>query len=96
LSVLAFVNFAALTFLRLLTRRRELAIRLSLGATRSDISLPLLIELLVVCGIATLVGIGGAQLLNTALLRRIDNARASRFTRRSSASCFASWPWRPP
>ena len=31
LSLLAFVNFAALTFLRLLTRRRELAIRLSLG-----------------------------------------------------------------
>lgn len=74
LSALAFVNFAALTFLRLLTRRRELAIRLSLGATRSDISLPLLVELLVVCSLATLVGLGGAELLNTAF--RLDPALA--------------------
>lgn len=61
LSGLAFVNFAALTMLRLLARRRELSIRMSIGATRADISWPLLVELMAVCAIAVAAGLGFAM-----------------------------------
>lgn len=63
LSGLAFVNFAALTVLRLLGRRREIIIRTSVGASRADLVWPLLVELLSVCILAVVVGFGFSFLL---------------------------------
>lgn len=53
---LAFTNFFTLTLLRLLTRQRELAIRIALGARRTDIGRWLLGELLVTAGLSLLTG----------------------------------------
>jgi putative ABC transport system permease protein len=55
---LAFTNFFTLTLLRLLTRQRELAIRIALGARKTDIGRWLLGELMVAAGLSLLAGYG--------------------------------------
>ncbi len=64
LFALAFTNFFALTLVRLLGRRREIAVRVAIGATRAHLGGWLLGELAVVVLLALVVGIGlGAVLL---------------------------------
>lgn len=58
LFALAFANFFALTLVRLLNRRRELSIRLSLGASRADLGRWLLGELTIVSAFSVLAGYG--------------------------------------
>ena len=65
LFALAFTNFFALTLLRLLDRRRELAVKVALGATRSHLAQRLLGELVTIA--VTAFAVGGA--LAWALLR---------------------------
>jgi predicted permease len=80
LFVLAFVNFFSLTLLRIFTRRRELAIKLAMGATRSDIGGWLLGELALVSGLAMAAGyfLGRIFLLllrlDPSLARLVDTA----------------------
>lgn len=64
LFALAFTNFFALTLVQLLGRRREIAVRVAVGATRAHLGRWLLGELAVVVVLALAVGIGlGAVLL---------------------------------
>ena len=69
LFALAFANFFALTFVRLLNRRRELSIRLSLGASRADLGRWLLGELTIVSALSVAAGYG-ASLLFLSILRQ--------------------------
>ncbi|MES2692221.1 MAG: ABC transporter permease [Verrucomicrobiota bacterium] len=64
LFALAFTNFFALTLVQLLGRRREIAVRVAVGATRAHLGRWLLGELAVVVVLALAVGTGlGAALL---------------------------------
>lgn len=64
LFALAFTNFFALTLVQLLGRRREIAVRVAVGATRGHLGRWLLGELAVVVALALSVGVGlGAALL---------------------------------
>ena len=75
LFALAATNFFALTLLRLLERRRELAVRVALGATTGDLGRELLAELLCVSAAAVAWGVGlGWALL--AWLKRDPNVAA--------------------
>lgn len=58
LFALAFTNFFALTLLRLLARRRELAVKVALGASRAHLGRGLLVELAVVVSGAMIAGCG--------------------------------------
>jgi predicted permease len=69
LFALAFANFFALTLVRLVNRRRELAVRLSLGASRSDMGRWLIGELLIVSVGSVASGFGLSHLFLW-LLRR--------------------------
>lgn len=64
LFALAFTNFFALTLVQLLGRRREIAVRVAVGATRGHLGRWLLGELAVVVTLSLAVGVGlGAALL---------------------------------
>lgn len=63
LFALAFTNFFALTMLRLLTRRRELAVKVAIGATRTHVARWLLGEVAIVMLLAVAAGWGLAHAL---------------------------------
>ncbi|HTB80664.1 MAG TPA: ABC transporter permease [Opitutaceae bacterium] len=70
LFALAFVNFFSLTLLRIFTRRRELAIKLAMGARRADIGRWLAGEFVLVLALALVFGHALGQALLHAL--RLD------------------------
>jgi putative ABC transport system permease protein len=70
LFALAFTNFFALTLLRLFGRKRELAVRVALGASRRDLGWLLVGELGLVCFAGLAVGYGLARAVLAAL--RLD------------------------
>ena len=69
LFALAFANFFALTLVRLVNRRRELAVRLSLGASRSDMGRWLIGELSIVSLGSVVSGFGLSHLFLWVLRR---------------------------
>ncbi|HEX3729408.1 MAG TPA: ABC transporter permease [Opitutaceae bacterium] len=88
LFALAFANFFSLTLLRIFTRRRELAIKLAMGATRCDFGRWLLGELGLLVACSVVLG----YLLSRALLwiLRLDPILA-----RMMESAQVAVGWRP-
>ena len=62
--LIACVNVAIMSLLRALVRRREISIRLAIGATRRDVIRQLLVEAAVLCALGS---IGGLVLANVGL-----------------------------
>ncbi len=62
--LIACVNVAIMSLLRALVRRREISIRLAIGATRRDVIRQLIVEAAVLCGLGA---IGGLILANIGL-----------------------------
>jgi len=62
--LIACVNVAIMSLLRALVRRREISIRLAIGATRRDVIRQLIVEAAVLCGLGAM---GGLILANVGL-----------------------------
>jgi predicted permease len=71
LFIIALVNVVSLLLVRSESRRQEIAVRRSLGASRGRIVVQFLIEGLLLIGIAAAVGMGCAQVAGQLLLKLI-------------------------
>lgn len=71
--VLACANAGNLQLARGLARRREIATRLSLGASRARIIWQLVVEGLVLAGLAAIVSVGAAAVIPAVVLRAIGD-----------------------
>jgi len=88
LSVLliACANISGLMLVRASQRARELAIRTALGASASEIAAQLAYEVLLIGGIATLIGIISGPIFGRALLLWIPHDLAAGFSVHANAS----------
>ncbi|HEX6773230.1 MAG TPA: ABC transporter permease, partial [Acidobacteriaceae bacterium] len=78
--LIACLNVAGLFLARASARSRELALRVALGASRSQIASLFITEVLLLAGFATLLGIFAGPLLGRLILRAIPHDLAAGFT----------------
>jgi predicted permease len=78
--LIACLNVAGLFLARASARSRELALRIALGASRSHIASLFISEVLLLAGIATILGIFSGPLLGRLILRAIPHDLAAGFS----------------
>jgi predicted permease len=78
--LIACLNVAGLFLARASSRSRELALRIALGASRSQIASLFISEVLLLAGFATLLGVFAGPLLGRLILRAIPHDLAAGFS----------------
>ncbi len=86
LLLIVCANMANLLLARLSSRRREMAVRASLGASRWEVARPIVAETLILSAVGGLFGVAGAFVL----LRLISNLPEARLPRMDAISLDAS------
>jgi predicted permease len=78
--LIACLNVAGLFLARASSRSRELALRIALGASRSQIASLFISEVLLLAGFATILGVAAGPLLGRLILRAIPHDLAAGFS----------------